>query len=167
MLETIDKETKLKVKTYLIFTSLLIVMALLLTSFSLLARKNWNNQLRVHVETVLENSRPEEFPAKYSIGNPVKINSSISVSSNMYEITSKSNKTSKYVLITRITSYWGPLAAVFLYDGNGVVTFEGFVFPSKRIESQFDNAENELSIKYWKNKALVIFEQTLKDGEKK
>lgn len=164
MFETIDKETKLKVKTYLIFTSLILVMTLILTGFSLLSRKNWDNQLRTQVETVLQNSRPDEFPAKYTVGDAIKINSSIAVSSNMYKITSSSSMSEKYVLITRVTSYWGPLAAVFLYDENHFVTFEGFAFPSKRLEIQFNETENDLTIKYWKNKARNIFEQTLNKG---
>ncbi|MBQ0162018.1 MAG: hypothetical protein KBS84_02515 [Treponema sp.] len=167
MFETIDKDTKLKGKTYLVFTSLIIVMALILTGFSLLARKSWNEQLKEQVQTVLEKSRPDDFPSKYTIGKPVKINSSLAVSSNMYKITSSTSNAKKYVLITRVTSYWGPLAAVFLYDKESGVSFEGFALSSERIETQFTNTEADITIKHWTEKAKIIFEQTLDTGDKK
>lgn len=166
MFETIDKDTKLKAKTYFVFTIIIIVMTLILSVFSVLSRKNWNNQLRTQVETVLQKSRPEDFPAKYTVGKPVKIKSSIAVSSNMYEITSSHSSSKKYVLITRVTSYWGPLAGVFLYDKDSGVTFEGFALSSERIEKQFNNTERDITIKYWTEKVRQIFEQTLNEGEK-
>lgn len=165
MFETIDKDTKLKAKTYFIFTSLIIIMTVILSVFSLLARKNWNDKLREQVEIVLHQSRPDDFPAKYTVSDPVKINSSIAVSSNMYEITSSSSKSKKYVLITRVTSYWGPLAGVFLFDEENGVTFEGFALSSERIEKQFKNSDTDIVVKHWTEKAHQIFNQVLAKGE--
>ena len=47
MLDNLDNKTKLK--TFIIFTAILILMTLILSGFTLLARKNWNNRLAENV----------------------------------------------------------------------------------------------------------------------
>ena len=83
MLETVDKSTKDKLKTFLCFIGILILMILILIPFIFLAKNSWNEKLKNQVEIVLENSRNEEYSKSLSIGKPVKINSTIAVSSNM------------------------------------------------------------------------------------
>lgn len=156
MLDKLDNKTKLK--TFILFTSILVVMTLLLSGFALLAKKNWNSRLAANVEQVLQTSRPEEFNDKgLSVGNPVKINSTVSVSSNVYEIVDQKNNVEKYALITRITTYYGPQAAVFLFDKTTGITFEGFACIKSRVLKQFDNKDTDIILNYWTNNAEKIF----------
>lgn len=159
MLETSD--SKLKLKTCIIFTSVIMVMTLLLIGFSFLAKKKYNYKLKNQVEIVMHNHRPLEFPEKYQIGDQINVKSSIAVSSNMYSVVNSSNKVVRYVLITRVTTFYGPQAAVFLYDKVQGVTFEGFCCVNERLSSQFENPNSDLIIKYWKNQALKIFKSSV------
>ena len=163
MFETMDKNSKTLLKNYLFFIATLFLMALVLTGFSFLGKKNWNNKLKTQVQAVLEKSRPLDFAQKLSVGDVVKINSTIAANSAMYKINRPSSRTEKYALITRVTTYYGPQAAVFLYDTEKGVSFEGFACINSRVEKQFDNLDSELIIKYWKDKAQKIFEAVSED----
>lgn len=159
MLDNLDSVTKNRLKTYSIFTAILLLMILILSGFTYLAKSNWNTKLAENVEDVLKVSRPAEFSeGRLRIGNPVDMNSTISVSSNMYEVVNNFDKVVKHALITRVTTYYGPMAAVYLYDKKDGVTFEGFACLNSRVSAQFINTESDLILNYWKDKAEKIFE---------
>lgn len=161
MLETVDKSTKDKLKTFLCFIGILILMILILIPFIFLAKNSWNEKLKNQVEIVLENSRNEEYSKSLSIGKPVKINSTIAVSSNMYKVISVNDSKQRYALITRVTTYYGPQAGVFYFDENKKVSFEGFACLNERVSKQIKNSDNDITIKYWENQASKIFNQVL------
>ena len=155
MLDNLDNKTKLK--TFIIFTAILILMTLILSGFALLARKNWNNRLVENVEVVLQASRPDEFNEKgLMIGKAVKINSTAAVSSNVYEIVNNNNTVEKYALITRITTYYGPQAGVFLFDKDKGISFEGFACLKSRVLKQFENIDSDIILNYWTKNAEKI-----------
>lgn len=156
MLDNLDNKTKLK--TFIIFTAILILMTLILSGFTLLARKNWNNRLAENVEVVLQTSRPDEFKDKgLMVGKVVKINSTAAVSSNVYEIVNQNNTVENYALITRITTYYGPQAAVFLFNDDKGISFEGFACLKSRVLKQFENKESDIILNYWTKNAEKIF----------
>lgn len=161
MLETIDEITKKRLRIFSLFTATLLVMSLVLTGFTFLAKKSWNKKLRIQIEKVLEQSRPLDFPDKFKMGKPVKINSTAAVSSNIYEVVSSSGKTEYYALITRITTFYGPQAVVFLYDKEQGVSFEGFACLNSRVLKQLENKETDLSVKFWTEQAKKIFENSV------
>lgn len=155
MLENLDKKTKLK--TSILFTVILLVLVLILCGASFLAKHNWNSKLAENVMTVLSESRPEEFSdGQYSVGKISPMKSTISVSSNLFTLVRKGHK-DKYALITRMTTYYGPQAAVFLYDESEGVTFEGFACLNSRIEKQIGNKDSDIILNYWIKKAEKIF----------
>lgn len=162
MLDNLDAITKNRLKIFSIFTSILVLMILILSGFAFLAKSSWNSKLAVNISEVLFSSRPEEFgEGKLKVGNPVPINSAISVSSNMYEIVNNSGKVSKYALITRVNTYYGPQAAVYLYDQKNGVTFEGFACLNSRVAAQFVNIESDIILNHWIEKAETIFNDAL------
>ncbi|MBR5934466.1 MAG: hypothetical protein IK002_10825 [Treponema sp.] len=159
MLETTD--SKIRLKTFAFFTCIIMAMSVILILFALFAKKNYTNKLKTQVEIVMHDHRPLEFPEKYRVGEAIQINSSIAVSSSMYAVVTNSSSPVRYVLVTRVTTYYGPQAAVFLYDKKQGVTFEGFCCLNQRIKQQFENPNSDLIIKYWKEQALKIFEASV------
>lgn len=158
----LDNTNETRLKTFAFFTTILLVMTLVLTGFILLGKQNWNYRLAYNVEEVMKTSRPLDFPEKFAVGKPVKINSGIATSSNLYEIVDlKSNRVTNYALITRVTTYYGPQAAVFFYDDVKGVTFEGFACLHSRIMKQFDNKDSDLVIKFWKQTAEKVFKDSI------
>ena len=123
MFETINNDTKTNLRNFLFFAGIILGMTLILTGFSFLAKNNWNSKLGLQVEAVLEKSRPLDFPNRLMVGEVIKIDSTIAANSAMYTIGGKTSHTEKYALITRVTTYYGPQAAVFLYDSEKGVTF--------------------------------------------
>lgn len=156
MLENLDKKTKLK--TFILFTVILILMTAILSGFAFLARKNWNNRLAVNVNEVLQTNMPEVFNENgLTVGKAVKINSTIAVSSNVFEIVNSKGSAVKYALITRITTYYGPQAAVFLYDEKEGISFAGFACLNSRVLNQFNNKDSDIILNYWTKNAEKIF----------
>lgn len=157
-----DITTKKRLRTLLFFTVFLLVMTMILAGFSLLAEKKWNEKLSVQVETVLEESRPLDFPKKYTVAEPVKINSLAAVSSNMYRIVPVSgNGGDLFALITRVTTFYGPQAAVFLYGADHRVSFEGFACLNSRVARYFENKDSDLAVRFWISQAAKIFENSV------
>lgn len=158
MLDDLNKGEKNKLKILGFFSVFLLAIILILSGMIFFAKKNWNQGLAKNVLTVLFETRPDEFAnGKYKLGKPIKINSTISVSSNMYEVLSENNDVVKYALITRVTTYYGPLAAVYLYDDFDGVSFEGFACLNGRIKKQLVNRDTDLILKYWNEQAKKIF----------
>lgn len=167
MLEKIDNPTEDKLKSFLYFILIIFLMILILVGFVLLSNNSSSNKLKNQIEFVLENSRSEEYSKSLSIGRPVKINSAIAVSSNVFEVISVKDTLPRYALITRVTTYYGPQAAVFYYDENKEVSFEGFACLNNRVSNQVKINDYDLTLNYWKTKAAKIFENidSTLDGE--
>lgn len=164
MFETMDKNTKVRIKNFSIFASLIIVLTGILCVLCLIANPNWNNGLRIQVQKTLEKSRPLDYPAKYHVGKAVQIENSSSVSSALFEVNDSKEKFSGYAFITRMTTYYGPQAAVFLYSKNGDISFEGFANLESRVASQIKNSDSDIIIKYWIKKAKTIIEKSIEGG---
>ena len=69
----------------------------------------------------------------------------------------QNNTVENYALITRITTYYGPQAAVFLFNGDKGISFEGFACLKSRVLKQFENKESDIILNYWTKNAEKIF----------
>lgn len=161
MFETMDITTKRRIQVFSSFTGIAILLALILSGMTLLAKNKAASGLVPAIETVLEKNRPLDFPEKYSIGKNIPVLSSSSVSTSLYEVIDKKGKVVNYVLITRVSTYYGPQAGVFLYDEQKGVSFEGFACLESRVSKQFENKESDIIIKYWKDNAMKIFKESI------
>lgn len=164
MLNENNSDKKLELKTLISFFVAILLMILLLIAFSFIAKKSWNNKLKIQIEKVLEQKYPEKFPNSYQIGESVSINSTIAVSSNMYKIMSNGNFSNQYIVITRVTTYYGPQAAVFTINKYGEVSFEGFACLNSRIKNQLSNSETDITLKFWKKQVEKIYQETINLG---
>lgn len=150
-------DTKKQTITFLLFTAIIVVMTLILVGFIFLAKSSWNNRLAVNVYEVLQNSNAEFSQNNLRVGNPVKINSTAAVSSNVYEIIDDNDNVVNYALITRVSTYYGPQAGVFLFNQGSTITFEGFACLNSRVTNQLENRETDIILKHWNKNAEKIF----------
>ena len=131
------------------FTGIILFFFLILALFSVLGKKNWENGLRLAVQSVLP-------PEEYSCGNLLPIDSSFSVSAACFEL-SKKNEPSKKPLavILRIASYWGPLPTVFVCL-DGKAEFKGVAYMNNSIARALEETKNDRQTAYWLKVASQI-----------
>ena len=113
-------------------------------------KKNWEKGLRLAVEQVL--------PAnEWQCGDIIPLDSSYSVSAACFKISNiKSPSKKSYALILRISSYWGPLPAVFLFQDDRA-TFEGIAYLNNSVAKEFsENKFNHPVIYTWIRVFLLI-----------
>ena len=132
-----------------IFTGVVLFFFLLLALFSTLGKKNWEKGLRAAVEQVL----PQD---EYQCGELVPIESSFSVSAACFELLKKSEPSKKYrALVLRISSYWGPLPAVFVC-GEGKTEFMGAAYMKSSVSRALEEEKDDRQMLYWKKIAGEI-----------
>ena len=142
----------------IIFTGMLLAFFLILSCAIFLGRKNWDKGLRLAVEQVLPAS-------EWQCGNAIPINSNFSISSALYEIVNiKSPSKKSYALVLRISTYFGPLPAVFLYQ-DGKATFEGIAYLNNSIAKEFKENKFNRQIDYWTNTAALVVRKALESQE--
>ena len=146
----------MNIKKCLIFLSVIFLCIAFLILPTVFTKKIYVNKLKTNVETVLEKSRPIDFNTKFTVGENIKINSPLSYSTCVYKINSPSYSV-KYVLITRVTNFYGPQCAIFTFDEKQGTLFEGFTNIPSRIENQIYTKNNDLIIKHWTKKANDLF----------
>ena len=132
-----------------LFTGTILAFFLILSLFSVLGRKSWERGLRAAVEQVLS---PDEF----TLGEFVKIDSSLSVSAACFEVLQKNSPSKKSLaVILRATGYWGPLPAVFLCQ-DGKAEFKGIAYMNNSAARAFLEAKDDRQILYWQDVARDI-----------
>ncbi len=139
-------------KKYLIFT-LVIGIIFLITSYIVkITQKHWAINLSSNVEKVLE----ENESGQWILGNEIKIYNPMSLNGACFEARYRKTGDIYNVLIIRINSFYGPLAAVFSCDKDNNVEFIGYSSLHGRILEQLKNNMNDKRISYWKNKIPEI-----------
>ena len=145
-----------------IFSGIICTLFLLLSMFMVLSRKSWENGLRAAVENVLPSP---EYSVKGEIPVNKKNNDSI-----CFEL-SHNKDIGQMALVMRITTYYGPLPAVFTYE-DGQTRFEGIAYLESSVKNEFLETENNRQMSFWLSTAEKIFEEAAqniseKDGNTK
>ena len=142
------------------FTGIIIFFFLILSLFSVFGRKNWEQGLRAAAESVL--------PAEdYKCGKLLKIDSNFSVSAACYELTKKNESSKKhFAVVLRISSYLGPLPAVFVCK-DGKAEFMGIAYFKTSLSQAFVDGKDDRQILYWKDVAQSIAAEVENGGAKK
>ncbi len=141
------------------FTGIILALFLILSLFTVLSRSNWERGLRSAVEDVFTDD-------DFRVGDMVKIDSAFSVSGAVFELDSNKTRSKNYALILRITGYYGPLPAVFIYQ-DGKVSFKGIAYFKNSVSREFDKNEFDAQISYWTARAKDIIELAAKAEAKK
>lgn len=140
-------------KNYAFFIIILLVVFSILSYFIFAARKSWNKNLAVTVQKVLE----EKETARWKVGDNIQITKPITVNCAAYEILDTSDNITKYAVIIRIITYYGPVPAVYVYNPETKKTdFIGYASLHGRIRTQIMNNKSDKKREYWQEKIPEI-----------
>jgi len=139
---------------YAFFLLILLVVFGILIYPSIVSKKSWNNNLRVSVQNVLDESQN----GIWKVGAVIDIDKPIATSCAAYNITNKTDNSKASAVIIRITTLYGPLPAVFIYN-NDEVTFAGYSSLHGRVKNQLMAGISDKRREYWQKKIPDILNQ--------
>ncbi len=146
-----------------IFSGIIGALLLLLSMFMLLSRNSWENGLRAAVENVLPS--PEYFVEK-EIPVDKKSNDAICFELLHNRDDGQTSASRQMALVMRITTYYGPLPAVFIYE-DGQTRFEGIAYLKSSLKREFLETENNRQMSFWLSSARKIFEEAVQNISEK
>lgn len=147
-------------RIYGIFIGILILFFMILIGMVKLSHNSWKNGLKDTVYVVLEESNPD----KWIVGNFLEQKTSFTTSSAIFELHNKEKADRYYAVIIRVTSLYGFVPAVFIYNKNSGVEFVGFAGVHGRIKKLMEYKSSTKRINYWSSRIPEIIE---KSGVKK
>ncbi len=143
--------SKINSKTFLrnygIFLLVLIVIMAALIFSSKASAPALKNGLKTSVVSVLNEVEPDTW----SVGEYFDITNSMSTNSAFYKLKNKNNDESYLACIIRVSTFYGPLPAVFVVDSNKNVDFKAFSSLHGRIGEMVNGKYSDKRITYWIN----------------
>ena len=137
-----------------VFTGIILAFFIILAGMIYAGKKNWETGLRLAVEQVLA-------PNEWQCGDAVPLNSSYNVSAACFKIANiKAPSKKSYALILRISTYFGPLPAVFLFQDDKAI-FEGIAYFDNSVAKEFGQNQINRQIDYWTDTATLIVRKAL------
>jgi len=140
---------------YGIFLGIITVTFLILIYSVTLSRKSWQRNLKPTIEKVLE----EKEPNVWSIENYQILNNPFTVSAACYDVRNRKNGEMYKAVILRVTTFYGPLPAVFIVDSEDNVRFIGYSNVHGRVQLQLETKKSNKRIDYWVKKLPDIIRQ--------
>lgn len=136
------------------FIGIVCAFFLVLSLFIVLSRGNWERGLRRAVQNVLPYS-------EYSVGKMLRLEDD-GGNFACFEISKNSDGTLRefsegLALVMRVTTYYGPLPAVFIREG-GETRFVGIAYLSSSVAEEFSDADRSRSMDFWIGQADEIFD---------
>ena len=136
------------------FIGIVCAFFLVLSLFIVLSRGNWERGLRRAVQSVLPSS-------EYSVGKMLRLEEG-GGNFACFEISRNSDGTLRefsegLVIVMRVTTYYGPLPAVFIREG-GETRFVGIAYLSSSVAEEFSDADRSRSMDFWIGQADEIFD---------
>ncbi len=147
-------------KDYCIFIGFIVFFFCILLLLSLFSYKKWSNGLKNHVEEVLGRTSP----GSYIVGDNIKIHSLFSVSAACYKVLPAREENNikvgnVYAVIMRVTTIYGPLPAVFIYDDVNGTSFKGFSCLDEELEKHFEETLRNSQLQYWEKQIPKMLEK--------
>ncbi|MDE5579864.1 MAG: hypothetical protein K2I95_00400 [Treponemataceae bacterium] len=136
------------------FIGIVCAFFLVLSLFIVLSRGNWERGLRRAVQSVLPSS-------EYSVGKMLRLEEG-GGNFACFEISRNSDGTlrefsERLAIVMRVTTYYGPLPAVFIREG-GETRFVGIAYLSSSVTEEFSDADRSRSMDFWIGQADEIFD---------
>ena len=135
-------------RNYAFFLVILLVTFSILTYSAILSRKSWTKNLGASVQKVLD----EYQSATWTIEAPIALKTPVSVNSAAYQIRNKKDGSVEKAVIVRITTFYGPLPAVYIYKEGQEAEFVGYSSLHGRIRLQLANNRSDKRREYWQSK---------------
>ncbi len=151
--------TKEFLKDYAIFIGILVVFFAILFGMTKLSSNKWTEGLKNSIQSVLD----EKQPQTWNVGDSLKIKSAFSTSAGVYELSNKNDAERYYAVTLRVTTFFGPMPAVFVYNKNKGCEFKGYYAIKGRVKKILENTPNDSRIAYWSEKVHKIVEISEKE----
>ncbi len=145
------------------FIGIVVFFLAVLVGMIKLSEKKWNSGLKVSVQTVLDNKNPKTW----AVGNSVPLNSPFSTSANLFEVRSLDSAEKYYALIIRITTLYGHMPAVFVYNNARGAEFIGYSGVQGRVKKLLEENYADSSIAYWLERVPVVIQEAEKTERSK
>lgn len=140
----------------LLFLSLVLGILIYTTT---IANRSWKNNLRNSVYFCLN----EKQPGNWTLGEFIELDNPFSTSCACYKAIKKDSDANYYAVIARITTFYGPMNCVFIYEPEGEVTFIGPTMIHGRIKERISETFFSVRIRYFSERIPLI----LKNVEEK
>ena len=141
-------------RNYAFFVLILVVIFAILTYSVIISKKSWSNNLANSVQKVLNEYEND----RWTVEDNISINSPISANCAAYNIKDKKNNSNAKAIIIRVTTFYGPLPAVFIYEQKDDITFAGWSSLHGRIRRESLSSRSNKRLEYWKSKLPEILE---------
>lgn len=138
-------------RNYGLMIFLVIVIIGILIPMTFLSNGSWTKGLRVSVENVLN-----ETDSDWIVNDNIEITSPMTTNAAAYKVFNSKTKEEAEAVILRITTLYGPQAAVFVYHQDETVTFQGYSSLHGRIAKQISQRGFDKRVDYWQQKVPEI-----------
>ena len=139
-------------KNYAFFLVILLVIFSILSYSTYHSRKSWNKNLATSIQKVLD----EYQSSTWKIESAIPVKSPVSVNTAAYQVRNKIDGTVAKAVMVRITTFYGPLPAVFIYREGEDVEFAGYASLHGIIKMQLENTKSDKRREYWESKVPEI-----------
>ena len=139
-------------RNYAFFLLVLAVIFAILIYMSLISRKYWTNNLAKSVQSVLN----EYEEGMWSVQDNIDIEKPIGVISAAYTIKNQKTNSIATAIIIRVTTFYGPLPAVFIYTDTEEVIFAGWASLHGRVKIESTDNKSDKRLEYWQKKIPEI-----------
>lgn len=147
---------------YGIFLLILIVLLSVISLFIIANRNKWNRGLSEQIKTVLEKNDYKKVAVQRT---PVVINSPLTTSCAAYKVKYEGSGEDETAVIIRVTTLYGPVAAVYIQHDNRIVDFIDFTSSERITEKQNIDLSKNMQIDYWKKRIPAILPAVLEKTE--
>lgn len=149
-----------KFKKASIFAALALIIFCLLVLMTLATKNSW----KFYLGKAVENTLFENDETSYKIGDYICVNTGLASSTAIFELNKNSfNDGSYYAVIIKITTMYGPLPAVFIYEKNTGAQFIDFILAQGKVKEQILHTSQNSQIAYWANRIPGIVEKSLSE----
>ena len=145
---------------YGIFCGILVAMLGILILFTLLSRNSWKKTLAFEVQQVLQ----ENSANNYQVGEKLQLASLFETVCAVFHLSSDNARDTKqfYGVIIRITTIYGPLPAVYVYDSkNKTAHFIDFADMNNIASPRISENSMNSQISRWAKRIPSIVEKNL------
>ncbi|MEE0885914.1 MAG: hypothetical protein UIB61_03335 [Treponema sp.] len=155
----INKENQKKFwRIFGCFIGILVFFLAVLIGMIKLSEKKWDSGLKQSVQNVLD----EKYPDAWTVGNSIPLNSPFSTSANLFEARSNDSAEKYYAIIIRITTLYGHMPAVFVYNNAKGAEFIGYSAVHGRIKKLLEENYADSSISYWLERLPSVIQEAEK-----
>ena len=153
-----NKENQKKYwKTFGIFFGILVFFVGILFGMIKFSQNNWTSCLKNDVQDILNAKSLDTW----KVGKSVQLKSAFSTSSAVYEALNMDSSEKCYAIIIRITTLYGHMPAVFVYNQKKNAEFIGYVAVKGRIKTLLEENYSDSSVTYWLERIPNIINEHL------